>query len=234
MTPREDALYHLGIIEGCLHARGEDAYPVKIWNSLKLLKDALVIAPIVPEKQITTKPLQEEIVLPKITQMGLDKAAAIASQTVVDKRAEPSNDDEKQEEEQFSDSPVKLEPEKKPRKPMPPLSEERKAALRIQLQQARAVRAAKKDTEFSPEEPEEKSPLKPRTDTPSDRLIDTHTGYVGERTDGTLTDADWGDIQKMRYNGLPDARIAKHYGIDEGYLMRFIHAQGKRETAGNF
>lgn len=34
-------LYYLGIIEGALHARGEDAYPVKVWHALKMLRDAL-------------------------------------------------------------------------------------------------------------------------------------------------------------------------------------------------
>ena len=90
MTPREDAIYHLGIIEGCMHARGEDAYPVKIWHAIKMLKEALEIAPIVsitkPHTQAsvasspngtpnpTPKPPIGDVELPAITQRGIDMA----------------------------------------------------------------------------------------------------------------------------------------------------------------
>lgn len=34
-------LYYLGIIEGAMHARGEEAYPVRVWHALKMLAEIL-------------------------------------------------------------------------------------------------------------------------------------------------------------------------------------------------
>lgn len=73
----------------------------------------------------------------------------------------------------------------------------------------------------------------PRKDSDPDTLIQEHSEYLGERTDGTLEDKDWGDIQKMRYNGLPDARIAKSYGIGLDYLQRFANRMEQRDKLGN-
>lgn len=243
MTPREDALYHLGIIEGCLHARGEDAYPVKIWHSLKMLKDALEIAPIIPHQQQEITSTQKiEITLPRITQMALDKAAAAAAQVVVDRPddepehetgtqshfpARPfltSNEVKKQEVEQPLASAEQL-PEKKPRRKMPPLSDERKASLRVKLEHARAVRAANKAQNILA------VPPAPRVDSSADKLIDNHAGYAGERLGDVLEDSDWGDIQKMRINGAPEEVIIRRYNTTAEKLQIFTERMKKKDTA---
>lgn len=62
-----------------------------------------------------------------------------------------------------------------------------------------------------------------------DKLIAVHNEFAGTRADGFLMDADWGDIKRMRNNGLPPERIAKHYGVEDGYLAGFIDRMEKRE-----
>lgn len=73
--------------------------------------------------------------------------------------------------------------------------------------------------------------LPPRRDTPPDKLIHEHTEYVGARTDGLLVDHDWGDIKKMRNNGAPLERIAKSYGVEQDYLIRFVELQDAKEES---
>jgi hypothetical protein len=51
------ALYHLGIIEGYLHSKGEDAHPVRVWSSLKALKEHLQAPDPTTHIEIRTEPL---------------------------------------------------------------------------------------------------------------------------------------------------------------------------------
>lgn len=121
-------------------------------------------------------------------------------------------------------------PLKKERKKMAPRTEEQKEKLREQLKHARAVRDQKRADNPPPDFRLDDDPPPPPVEPPP-RPKDNLSEYIGERTDRTLVDHDWGDIQKMRYNGLPDARIAKSYGIGLDYLMRFTERQEAKEKA---
>lgn len=71
-----NALYYLGIIEGVAQARGEDAYPVKFWHSLKMLGEILQ-AP-----KVTDAPSAETAATPKA-------AAKLANDIVIASLSEP-------------------------------------------------------------------------------------------------------------------------------------------------
>lgn len=121
-------------------------------------------------------------------------------------------------------------PEKKQRKPW---SDEAKAAARDRLK-ARIAAGTFKPASGKAKLIDEPAP--PRIDTPPDRLIEDHKDFIGQRDDRILLDSDWGDIQKMRYNGLPDTRIAKSYSVTEEYLLNFIKIMEAKDAAksGNF
>lgn len=126
--------------------------------------------------------------------------------------------------------------EKKPRKPWSP---ESRAAAGERMKARQAANRANNEPDIQAElnnAPRVELYKKPRKDTPVFKLIYDHVDYAGVREDYTLVPSDWGDIQKMRYNGLPDERIAKSYGIGKDYLMRFIAEQEKAEErkTGNF
>lgn len=69
-------------------------------------------------------------------------------------------------------------------------------------------------------------------DEDTDTLIEKHSDYVGQRTDATLVATDYGDIKRMRTNGMPDARIAKSYGVEMDYLQNFMRIEGAK--SGNW
>lgn len=119
--------------------------------------------------------------------------------------------------------------EKKPRKKYT-LSEEAKITRRASLEKARAARTAKR-LSVSPADDEDTPPRATRINTPPDVLIEKHKDYIGEREDATLVDEDWGDIKKMRANGLPEERIAKSYGVGRLYLAHFTQTMTARDAA---
>lgn len=122
------------------------------------------------------------------------------------------------------DEPVK---EKKPRKEM---SEETKEKLRAALVIAREVRKQKSII------PAQIEPAKPFVTISSEKLISDHSEYAGEREDRTLVASDWGDIKRMRTNGLPAERICKSYGVGETKLTAFISMMEEQDRGqlGNF
>lgn len=133
-------------------------------------------------------------------------------------------------EKELENAVAEPEPEKKKRKPW---SDEARAAAAERLKARIASGTFKRHNDKS-ETPSVPAP--PRVDTPPDRLIEDHKDFIGQRDDRILLDSDWGDIQKMRYNGLPDIRIAKSYRVAVEYLANYIKKMEAQDSAksGNF
>ena len=58
---RRDELYYFGIIEGSLHAKGEDAYSVKVWHAQRMLGKLLGVPTVTPEDQVVPAKVEKAI-----------------------------------------------------------------------------------------------------------------------------------------------------------------------------
>lgn len=72
--------------------------------------------------------------------------------------------------------------------------------------------------------PEKSSAPKPAAYKPvtSDKLIEDHSDFAGEREDGILQDHDWGDIKKQLMQGDDQAKVATRYGCSRQEMSNFI------------
>jgi hypothetical protein len=58
---RRDELYYFGVIEGALHAKGEDAYSVKVWHALRMLGKLLGVPTIMHEDLVIPAKVERAI-----------------------------------------------------------------------------------------------------------------------------------------------------------------------------
>lgn len=119
-----------------------------------------------------------------------------------------------------------------------PMSEETKAKIR-----AAQAEHWKKRRESSgqsipqiPASNEKVNPSITKVKPPEHKVIpepEENNDYAGERLDGLLLKADLPDVTKMLRNGLPEIRVARHYGVTLKELQEYLKDH-KAQPQGNF
>lgn len=185
------ALYYFGIIEGVVHSRGEDAFPVKFWQALKMIGEELgapkgLLAEHVQSANVSRASVQ---IRDEIALIDVDDTDVVDIQEDIDLKGYDTKD-----------ITAVL---KKPRKEWSP---EAKAAAR---ERALARGLGKRKESDSTLEAISPPPI------PVSRSAGPRSSI------GDIKDSDWADIKRMRANGLPDNRIASSFDVEVDYLQRF-------------
>lgn len=203
MNEREDVMLLIGYIYGY-----GNHIPQPITDAMLRLTNPLI--PIKPDKCISKMSLKEVMGYCKIEKNPAP--AVICSKPEDNSEISPESSGSSN---QSNPTPLESIPtgfgEHKRRKPW---SEEARTA---QAERLRARHAAKK------QQVEDKiHQVEPINQQVTPVIRDNPNEYIGQRTDGALIDADYGDIKKMLSNGLPKIRVARSYGVTEERLSAFI------------